>query len=83
MSLWSKIRGTAENLWQVGLGGAQLKNNAGPPVALEHRNSSDSGFVISRGADPSTGVGATADNDHITKHYDDKKFHRSFLLMGG
>lgn len=83
MSLWSKIRGTVETLFQIGLNGPQFKQNLGPPVAIEHRDSADSGFVISRGSDPSTGVGSSADNDHVTKHYDDKRFHRTFLLMGG
>jgi hypothetical protein len=83
MSVWGKLRGISESLFQLGLSGPQLKNNAGPPVAIEHRDSTDSGFVISRGADPSTGVGSTADNDHVTKHYDDKRFSRTFLLMGG
>lgn len=29
MSLWSKIRGTTENYWQIGLGGPQVRNNSG------------------------------------------------------
>jgi len=80
MSLWSKIRGTAESLFQLGLGGPQLKSNAG---VVEHRDAADSAFVISRGADPATGIGSTADNDHVTKHHSDKRFSRTFLLMGG
>lgn len=83
MSLWTKVRGTAESLFQLGLSGPQLKKNTGPPVAVEHRDSADSGFVVSRGADPTSGVGTGSDNDHVTKHYSDKRFSRTFLLMGG
>lgn len=49
MSLWSKIRGTAETIFQLGLGGPQIKNNAG---ALEGRNAADVAFAILRTADP-------------------------------
>jgi hypothetical protein len=58
MSLWSKIRGTIETIFQLGLSGPQIKNNAG---AVELRNSTDAGFVVGRGADP---VGP---NDFVTK----------------
>jgi hypothetical protein len=62
MSLWSKIRGTVETLFQIGLQGPQLKNNSG---AIESRNATDTGFAIARGATP---VGA---NDLATKAYTD------------
>lgn len=62
MSLWSKLRGTAETSFQVGLGGPQLKANAGN---IEARNSSDAAFVIVRGATP------VAANDLVTKAYAD------------
>lgn len=62
MSLWSKIRGTAETIFQLGLGGPQLKNNSS---VLEARNAGDSGFVVMRGATP------VADNDLVTKQYAD------------
>lgn len=62
MSLWSKIKGTIESFWQIGLGGPQLKNNAG---VLEARNSGDSGFVNFRVASP------LGDNDAVTKQYAD------------
>jgi hypothetical protein len=58
MSLYSKIRGTIEALFQLGLGGPQLKNNAGN---VEVRNPTDTAFVITRGADP---IGP---NDYVTK----------------
>lgn len=57
MSLFSKIRGTIETFWQVGLGGPQWKNNAG---AIEGRNSTDSAFALVRGAT------ALATNDLVT-----------------
>lgn len=62
MSLWSKIRGTIEALFQLGLGGPNLKNNGG---AVEARNAGDSAFAIARGATP------VASNDLATKAYVD------------
>jgi hypothetical protein len=62
MSLWTKVRGTIETIFQVGLGGPQLKNNAG---ALESRNAGDSAFAVHRGASP------VGDNDLATKAYVD------------
>ena len=62
MSLFSKIRGTIESLWQIGLGGPNLKNNGG---VIESRNAGDSAFAVVRGATP---VGA---NDLATKAYVD------------
>jgi hypothetical protein len=62
MSVWSKIRGTIETIYQIGLGGPQIKNNSG---ALEMRNSSDTTFVITRGLTP------VAANDYATKAYVD------------
>jgi len=49
MSLFAKIRGTIETIFQLGLGGPQLKGNGG---AIEARNANDSGFAIVRAADP-------------------------------
>jgi hypothetical protein len=62
MSLWSKIRGTIETVFQIGLGGPQVKANAGN---LEARNAADAAFVIVRGATP------VAANDLVTKAYAD------------
>ena len=62
MALYSKLRGTFETLWQIGKGGPQWKNNAGP---LEARNATDAAFQIVRGATP---VGA---DDLVTKAYAD------------
>jgi len=58
MSLFSKIRGTIESIFQLGLSGPNLKNNAG---AVEVRDAADAAFAITRGADP---VGP---NDYVTK----------------
>jgi len=60
MSIFSKIRGTIEQIFQIGLGGPQIKNNAG---AVELRNSDDTDFTIVRGATP------VGDNDLVTKAY--------------
>jgi hypothetical protein len=49
MSLWSKIRGTVEAAFQLGLGGPQWKRNVG---VIEARNSADSAFAVVRVADP-------------------------------
>lgn len=62
MSLFAKIRGTIETLFQLGLGGPQLKNNGG---AIEARNATDTGFAVARGATP------VAANDLTTKAYVD------------
>jgi hypothetical protein len=70
MSLWSKIRGTQELLFQLGLGGPNLKNNAG---AVEARNAGDTGFVVARGASP------VGDNDLVTKAYADTLATRSIV----
>lgn len=60
MSLWSKIKGTIESTFQLGLGGPILKDSSG---AVEVRNSADTGYVIVRGATP------VGDNDLTTKMY--------------
>jgi hypothetical protein len=52
MGLWSKISGTIASVWQIGLAGPQLKNNAGN---IDARNAADSAFVNVRVA---TAVGA-------------------------
>src|SRR5438445_644719 len=65
MSLFSKIRGTIETIFQLGLGGPQIKNNGG---VIEHRNAADNAFVISRGLDPA------AANDLVTKGYADANY---------
>jgi hypothetical protein len=70
MSLFSKIRGTIENLFQLGLAGPQLKNNAG---VIEARNAADSGFVIARGAAP------VGDSDLTNKQYVDTLFSRTVV----
>jgi hypothetical protein len=70
MSLWKKVRGTIETLWQIGLGGPNLKNNAG---AIEGRNAGDTAFAIMRGASP------LGDNDLVTKAYADTLATRSIV----
>lgn len=62
MSLWSKIRGTIENAFQIGLGGPQLKHNTGH---LDARNAGDSGYVNLRVATP------IENEDAVTKQYAD------------
>jgi hypothetical protein len=62
MSLWSKIRGTIETIFQLGLNGPNLKNNGG---AIEGRNSGDTAFTVVRGDTP------VAANDLTTKAYVD------------
>lgn len=66
MSLWSKIRGTIETVFQLGIGGPQLKANAG---VIEARDASDAAFVIVRGLTP---VGNT---DLATKLYEIGRAH--------
>lgn len=70
MSLWSKIKGTIETIFQLGLGGPNLKANAG---AVEARNAADSAFAIVRGASP------VNDNDLVTKQYVDT-LSRPFVI---
>jgi hypothetical protein len=62
MSVREKLRGTTEAIFQVGIGGAQLKKNA---AVLEARNAADSAFAIVRGDTPVAG------NDLTTKNYVD------------
>jgi hypothetical protein len=66
-TFWKKVRGTSETLFQHGLGGPHIKNNGG---VLEHRNATDTAFVIARGLDP---VGA---DDFATKRYVDQFVQR-------
>lgn len=58
MSIFQKIRATVETILQIGLGGPNVKANAG---AIEMRNAADAAFAITRGAPP---VGA---DDYVTK----------------
>jgi hypothetical protein len=62
MSVFSKIRGTIETIFQIGLGGPQLKNSSG---VVEARNSSDAAYAIVRGATP------VGNDDLATKSYVD------------
>lgn len=62
MSIWSKLRGTIETIFQLGIGGPNLKANG---VVVEARNAADSGYAIVRGSTP------VADNDLVTKQYVD------------
>lgn len=65
MSIFSKVRGTIETIFQIGLGGPQVKNNAG---VIEARDATDAGYVKVRGADPA------AANDFVTKGYADTNY---------
>lgn len=70
MSLWSKIRGTVETIFQIGLGGPQIKNNSG---VVEARNAADSAYAIVRGATP------VGNNDLATKTYVDTLASRTIV----
>jgi len=45
MSLFAKIRGTIETIFQLGLSGPQLKNNGG---IIDARNAADSAYAVVR-----------------------------------
>ena len=84
MSLFSRITGTVSNLFNLGgPNGPLVKNNAGPPVSIDHRNATDTAFVIAQGADPNSGIGTGSDQNLVTQHSVQKSFHRTFLFMGG
>lgn len=70
MSVYSKIRGTIETIFSLGLGGPNLKNNAG---VIEARNAGDSAFVIVRGLPP------VGNNDLATKTYVDTLASRTIV----
>jgi hypothetical protein len=72
VSVWNKVRGTIETIFQIGLGGPQLKNNAG---AIEARNSADTGYAVARGASP------VGDQDFATKQYVDTLFSRTVVAL--
>ncbi len=63
MSLFSKIRGTIETIFQVGLGGPQLKKSAG--AALDVRDNADAAYAVVRVATPA------GNQDASTKAYTD------------
>ena len=62
MSLWSKIIGTIESTFQLGLAGPRLKASSG---AVEARNAADNAYAVMRGASP------VGNNDLVTKQYAD------------
>lgn len=82
MSLWSKIIGTIESAWQVGLGGPQWKNSgptisgasstsaAAQVVAFDARTYDDSTYANVRAADP------VVDADLTTKRYVDERVNQ-------
>jgi hypothetical protein len=49
MSFYEKLRGTIETIFQIGLGGPQLKDNAGN---IDARDPADAAYVNVRGLDP-------------------------------
>ena len=59
---FEKLRGTIETIFQIGLGGPQLKANG---AVIEARDADDTGFVRLKAATP------TEDNDVTTKLYTD------------
>lgn len=62
MSVYSKIRGTIETIFQLGLAGPNLKASSG---VVEARNAGDSAYAIVRGATP------VGNNDLVNKQYAD------------
>jgi hypothetical protein len=74
MSFYSKMRGTVETLFQLGLAGPQLKNNAS---VIEARNAADAAFAIVRAADP-TGY----DDLATRRHVEQQDFVTAFMFMG-
>lgn len=70
MSLWSKIVGTIESYFQIGLGGPRIKANSG---AIDVRNAADNAYVIVRGAAP------VGNNDLVTKQYADTLATRTVI----
>lgn len=62
MAVWTKIAGTISNIFQIGLGGPQLKANA---TAIEARNAADNAMAVMRGAAP------VGDTDLTNKQYVD------------
>jgi hypothetical protein len=58
MSLWSKIRGTYETIFQLGKGGPNLKNATG---VIEARNAADGAYALMRGLAP-TAPGSTGED---------------------
>lgn len=69
-ALYTKLLGTSELSFEIGLTGPKVVNNSG---ALEAKNAAASGFVVVRGADP-----VTLD-DLATKRYVDSS--KSFCLV--
>lgn len=61
MSLYSKLRGTIEGYFQLGLGSAQLKGASSN--VIEARDASDSAYAIVRVATP------VGNDDAVTKAY--------------
>lgn len=62
MALFEKIRGTIETIFQLGIGGPQLKDNGGN---IDARDSGDAAYINVRGLDP------VIDDDLTTKRYVD------------
>lgn len=62
--VYQKIRGLIGTIFQLGLGGPQLKPSG--TGVIEHRDSADAAFAIARGATP------VGDNDLVTKLYADQ-----------
>ena len=72
MSLFQKIRGTSESIFQFALGGAQIKNSTG---VLEARNAADTAYAKMRAATP---VGA---DDVAIKSYVDANSSTSAIKL--
>jgi hypothetical protein len=78
MGLFSNIVGTTSNLFQLGLGGPQIRNNAG---VIEARNPANSAFVIARGLDPVAANDLMNLGSHQATH-NDRNIYQSQLSPG-
>lgn len=68
MSFWSKIAGTIESVFQLGLGGPAFKNNSSATTGIDARSSDDTAYVNLRAADP------VIDSDLATRRYVDTRY---------
>lgn len=69
MSLWDLIRGTYENIFQIGKGGPQLKNDSG---AIDVRDATDANFTSAR-----AGVASFLNLDDLRSW---RSFSRAFFV---
>lgn len=77
MSVWSKILGTIETVFQVGLGGPRIRNDqaSSGSVGLDARTSDDASYANVRAADP------LIDDDVATMRYVDERVERLAAIV--